>query len=84
MMDETRWGVVYIASGLPEANIIVGRLEVEGIAARLKYEAVGPIYAITVDGLGEVRVLVPAEDLERARAVLAQVYDEKDLNWESG
>lgn len=81
MTDET-WNVVYTASGMMQAKIITGRLETEGIPTRLKYEAAGTIYAITIDGLGEVKILVPAEDLERAGAVLNRPYDEQDMEWE--
>jgi hypothetical protein len=82
MMDEEKWDVVHTASGMTHANIIVGRLETEGIPTRLKYEAVGAIYGITIDGLGKVDVLVAAEWRERARDILARSYDESDLDWE--
>jgi hypothetical protein len=68
---------------MTHANIIVGRLETEGIPTRLKYEAVGAIYAITIDGLGEVDILVPEQWLEIARDILSRSYDEADLDWES-
>jgi hypothetical protein len=64
------------------AKIITGRLESEDIPTRLLYEAAGTIYAITVDGLGEVRILVPAPEEGRARAVLAQTYEDGELAWE--
>ncbi|MBA4396115.1 MAG: hypothetical protein C0394_01805 [Syntrophus sp. (in: bacteria)] len=76
------WNVVYTASGMVQAKIITGRLETEGIPTRLKYEAAGAIYAITIDGLGEVQILVPADDLDRAGAILNRSYDEQDLDWE--
>jgi len=76
------WTVVHISSGLIHANIVRGRLESEGIATRLSYEAAGEIYAITVDGLGEVRILVPDEDADRAREILTQSFREEDLDWE--
>ena len=82
-MADDPWSVVFTASGMAQANIITGRLETEGIPARLKYEAAGTIYGITINGLGEVKVLVPAEDLARAGAVLNQSYDEQDLDWDS-
>lgn len=82
-MDEEKWEVVYTASGMTHANIIVGRLETEGVPTRLKYEAVGAIYAITIDGLGQVDVLVPGEWLERARDILSRSYDEADMDWEN-
>jgi len=81
-MDEEKWEVAYRASGITNANIIVGRLETDGIPTRLKYEAVGAIYAITIDGLGEVDVLVPSSCLEKAREVLSQTYEDKDMDWE--
>jgi hypothetical protein len=82
LMTDERWNIVYTASGMTQAKIITGRLETEGIPTRLKYEAAGTIYAITIDGLGEVKILVPVEDLDRAGAVLNQSYDEQDLDWE--
>jgi YD repeat-containing protein len=81
-MADDPWSVVFKASGMAQANIITGRLETEGIPTRLKYEAAGAIYGITINGLGEVKILVPAEDLARAGAVLNQSYDEQDLDWE--
>ncbi|MBN2517024.1 MAG: DUF2007 domain-containing protein [Deltaproteobacteria bacterium] len=81
MEDET-WEVVCSASGMINANILVGKLETEGIPTKLKYEAVGTIYAITVDGLGEVKIMVPTENLEKARTILSQTYNEEDLEWE--
>jgi YD repeat-containing protein len=81
-MADDPWSVVFKASGMAQANIITGRLETEGIPTRLKYEAAGAIYGITINGLGEVKILVPADDLARAGAVLNQSYDEQDLDWE--
>lgn len=82
-MADHPWSTVFTASGMTQAKIITGRLETEGIPTRLKYEAAGPIYAITINGLGEVKVLVPEEALARARAVLEQSYEEQDLDWEN-
>ena len=62
--------VVYRASGLLRAQVIKGRLEASGIPAVLDYESVGPTIGITVDGLGEVRVLVPDEHAEDALELL--------------
>ena len=81
-MDEDHWQLVCSVSGMTQASIVAGRLEAEGIATRLKYEAVGVIYAITINGLGEVGIFVPPDDRERAKAVLAQSFDEADLDWE--
>jgi hypothetical protein len=81
-MDEEKWEVACRASGMTNANIVAGRLETEGIPTRLKYEAVGAIYAITIDGLGEVKVMVPESLLDKAREVLLRSYDDKDMDWE--
>jgi len=83
VMDGEKWETVCVAGGMTQANIIVGRLETEGIPTRLKYEAVGAIYAITIDGLGQVDILVPEQWLELARDILSRSYDEADMNWES-
>lgn len=80
-MEEEKWVIACKASGMTNANIVVGRLETDGIPTRLKYEAVGAIYAITIDGLGEVDILVPVNYLEKAREVLSRTYDQ-DADWE--
>jgi len=81
-MSGKKWEIVHSAAGLTQANIIVGRLKVEGIPTKMRYEAVGAIYAITIDGLGQVDILVPAVCLEHAREILSRSYDESDMDWE--
>jgi hypothetical protein len=81
--DDTRWEVVATASGLAQANLIAGRLTSEGVPAQLSYEAAGAIYAITIDGLGEVRILVPAADRPRAAEILARAWEEGELPWDA-
>ena len=61
---------VYRACGQPEAEIVRSRLEIEGILALLKYESIGSVYGLTVDGLGQVEVQVPAKFAERAREII--------------
>lgn len=62
---------VYVAWGQPEAEIVRGRLESEGIPAILRYESAGMVYGLTVDGLGKVEVLVPEVFASLARELLA-------------
>jgi len=81
-MNDESWEVVCSASGMPNAKIIAGRLETEGIPVELRYDAAGTIYGLTVDGLGEVKITVPADLLEKAREILERVYDEGDLIWD--
>ncbi len=73
---------VYIASGVLEAEIVKGRLEANDIPALLKYESLGPVMGLTVDGLGQVQVLVPKEYAEQASALLAEHMDVEDIPWE--
>ena len=70
-MDADNALVVLCKSRHGEAQIIRARLEDEGIPAALSYESAGVVYGLTIDGLGEVRILVSESDLERAQAVLA-------------
>ncbi|HID61774.1 MAG TPA: DUF2007 domain-containing protein [Anaerolineae bacterium] len=63
---------VHTASGLLPAQVIKTRLESAGIPALLDYESAGVIFGITVDGLGEVRVMVPEALAEEAGALLSE------------
>ncbi len=62
--------VIHIAQGLLRAQVIKAKLEEAGIPVLLNYESAGPVIGITVDGLGEVRVLVPARQAHRARRLI--------------
>ena len=71
MPSETEFATVYVATSLPEAEIVKGRLSCDGIPAILRYEAAGLIYGLTVDGLGQVKVQVASQWAERAAQILA-------------
>jgi len=60
---------VYTASYL-EAQIIKSHLENEGIPAILSYESAGLVFGLTVDGVGQVKVMVPEHLAEEAREIL--------------
>jgi hypothetical protein len=66
---------IYVASGIPEAHIVKGRLETEGIPVMLRYESAGVVYGLTVDGLGEVKVLVPSAFADQAKAILSNAHE---------
>jgi hypothetical protein len=70
MPEEIRLTTVYVAVGQPEAQIVRGRLEAEGIPSILRYESAGLVYGITIDGLGQVEVQVPSSLAKEARQVL--------------
>jgi len=63
---------VYVASGQLRAEVVKAKLESAGIPVLLDYESVGPVLGITVDGLGEVRVMVPEALADEARALLVE------------
>ena len=71
MSEETGLTTVYIANGQPEAEIVKGRLENEGIPAMLRYESAGVVYGLTINGLGQVQVQVPSSLAQYAREILA-------------
>lgn len=72
------WKVVRIVSGMVHAQLVKGRLESEGIPVILRYEAIGQIYAVTLNGLGEVTILVPEEYWTQAQEILSSPFGEGD------
>ncbi len=64
--------IVYRAAGMHEAEIVKGYLEAQGIPVDLDYESVGPVVGLTMDGLGEVRLVVPADWEEAALTAIAR------------
>jgi len=54
-----------------EAEIIKGFLESQGIPCFFRGQILHSVYPIFVDGLGEIKILVQAKDLETARELLA-------------
>jgi hypothetical protein len=67
---------IHTTSGLLPAQVIQTKLESAGIPALLDYESAGVVLGITVDGLGEVRVMVPEGLAEEAQALLAEEGEE--------
>lgn len=61
---------VCVTSGLLQAEIVKGNLEANDIPVLLKYESLGPVMGLTLDGLGQVEVLVPRDKAEVARSLL--------------
>lgn len=56
--------------GLLVANVLKSHLESEGIPAILRYESVGNVMGITVDGIGKVHVMVPEHLADEAREII--------------
>jgi hypothetical protein len=58
-------------SGGINAESIIAALRGRGIPVSTRGEALGSIYGLTLDGLGEVSIRVPEEYLEEAKSILA-------------
>jgi hypothetical protein len=69
---------IYETQGILTAEVIKGKLEAAGIPALLMYESAGLVLGVTVDGLGKVRVQVPASWQADALAVIDETLDEVD------
>jgi len=70
MEEDTSLVVVTKVQGDIVANVLKSHLESEGIPVLLKYESLGKVYGLTVDGLGEVSILVPQDRVTEARNII--------------
>ncbi len=62
---------VYRAAGEAEAQIIRGLLESNGIHCLLKSNAAPSVHVFTIDGMGEVKVMVEELVAKKARELIA-------------
>jgi hypothetical protein len=84
-VSEPQLVCVRTCQGLLLGELYKSKLEAAAIPVLLKYDAAGPVYGITVDGLGEVRVMVPSEFADEARALLVDLpRDEQDALGQDG
>jgi hypothetical protein len=77
-MTEPKLVTVYVSQGMLSAEVVKGKLESAGIPSLLRYEAIGQIIGLTVDGLGRVEVLVP-EELAADASYLLEEDDDFDV-----
>lgn len=77
-MSEPELVCVRTCQGLLLGELYKSKLEAAEIPVLLKYDAAVPVYGITVDGLGEVRVMVPSEFADEARALLVDLPREAE------
>ena len=61
---------VYQARGEAEAQIIKGLLESYGVPCFLKSQAAPSVHTFTVNGMGEVKVMVRESMAEKARRLI--------------
>ena len=78
MAGKEKLVAIYTARQI-EAQIIKGRLESEGIPVLLSYDSSSVVFGFTVDGLGEVKIMVPERFAEQAREILRVKYNELEI-----
>ncbi len=61
---------VYVAHNMLRAMVVRGALESAGIPVMLSYETLGPARELTVQGTGQVDVMVPIEWEDEATSLL--------------
>lgn len=84
MAEEQQLICVRTCQGWDLAQIYKSKLEAAGIPVLLEYESAGLVFGITVDGLGQVRVMVPQPYSEGAKALLEDVEEGSPEEPEAG
>ena len=72
MSSDEKLVAVYRANGELQAQVVRGLLESNGIPCLFKSQAAPSVHAFTVDGMGEVFVMVPESAAEEARKLVAE------------
>jgi hypothetical protein len=67
-----------VSDGMVEAEIVKSKLDSFGVPCMLKFESAGRLMGITMDGLGKVQVMVPAEYLAEAKEIISTGNDEEN------
>ena len=80
---EKRWVTVAVEDGQMRASVLKAKLEACGIPVILRYESIGVVYGITLDGLGKVEIQVPEEHVSQAKEILSEPPP-SSLPWEGG
>ncbi|UCE42983.1 MAG: DUF2007 domain-containing protein [Candidatus Aminicenantes bacterium] len=73
---ESEFKEVYKAWGSVEAEVIKSFLQSHGIPCLLKGLVVQSVHPFTMDGLGEIKILVPEKDHEEAEKLLHSRQEE--------
>ena len=82
-MSASKLVAIYLSQGMLGAQVVLSKLEAAGIPAVLKYEAVGQLFGLTVDGLGTVEVQVPEDWAEEALALVEEEpSDAVETGWQ--
>ncbi len=73
MTDDAELVVVYASQGPLAAEVAKSKLESQSIPVLLRYQSIGRVLGLTVDGLGRVDVLVPKAHEANARDILREM-----------
>ena len=76
MTEEPKLVRVRTCQGWDVAQIYKSKLEAAEIPVLLQYESAGLVYGITVDGLGAVRIMVPEDYADEAKALLTELTED--------
>jgi len=76
MVDE-KWEELDTVSGPFQAEVLRGLLEAQEIPVLLIQEGAGRAVGFTVGPLGEVQILVPSVEIDRAKIILDDYYSGK-------
>ena len=77
-MSDSQWQVVYEATDPFNAEIVRGLLESQSIRVHLSQDGAGRAIGFTVGPMGTVEILVPSEDYEKAKALLAENLEDTE------
>lgn len=66
---EEKWIKIFSTHDESEVHIVKGVLEGEGIACKIKSMRVSQ-FPLTLNGLGEIKIYVPEDMVERSKEVL--------------
>ncbi len=70
--------IVFTSQGPLGAEAAKSLLESQGIPAMLRYESIGRVLGLTIDGLGKCEVLVPPSFEDMAREALRDLPEQPD------
>ena len=76
MDDSIALVVIFRTQSDIEANVVRGLLETRGIRALLASDVPHTVFPLTIDGLGEVRLSVRADEAEKARRLIDDFREE--------
>ena len=69
---------VHSVQGQPEADLLKSLLEANGVESFTKGSAVQSVHPFTMNGLGEILILVREEDADKARTIIEKFVEDEE------